>query len=101
MTCSSSERGDQAVDSRQIDEVHFARSVDARAPDMLLDCYPGKFATFCRSPVSRLKRVDLPEFGGPTSATVCRWRALTVCRDRRNQASCDRATVAIAHDSTS
>src|SRR6266545_1123841 len=29
---------------------------------------PGKFATFCRRPVSRLKRVDLPEFGGPTMA---------------------------------
>ena len=31
---------------------------------------PGKFATFWRSPVSRLNRVDLPEFGGPTIATI-------------------------------
>src|SRR5208283_963784 len=31
---------------------------------------PGKFATFWRSPVNRLKSVDLPEFGGPTIATV-------------------------------
>src|SRR5579863_1841231 len=31
---------------------------------------PGKFATFCRRPVSRLKRVDLPELGGPTMATM-------------------------------
>src|SRR3954452_5572709 len=30
---------------------------------------PGKFATFCRSPVRRLKRVVLPELGGPTRAT--------------------------------
>src|SRR5580704_6951756 len=33
---------------------------------------PGKFATFWRRPVSRLKRVDLPELGGPTIATMCR-----------------------------
>src|SRR6185369_15494125 len=32
---------------------------------------PGKFATFCRNPVSRLNSVDLPEFGGPTIATIC------------------------------
>src|ERR1039457_1164073 len=32
---------------------------------------PGKLATFCRRPVRRLKSVDLPEFGGPTSATTC------------------------------
>src|SRR5579871_2590469 len=32
---------------------------------------PGKFATFCRKPVSRLNSVDLPEFGGPTIATTC------------------------------
>src|SRR5579884_1126959 len=31
---------------------------------------PGKLATFCRRPVKRLKRVDLPEFGGPTIATT-------------------------------
>ena len=31
---------------------------------------PGKLATFWRSPVSRLKRVVLPELGGPTTATV-------------------------------
>src|SRR6185437_15202472 len=31
----------------------------------------GKLATFWRSPVNRLKRVDLPEFGGPTIATIC------------------------------
>ena len=31
---------------------------------------PGKLATFWRIPVSRLKSVVLPEFGGPTSATV-------------------------------
>src|SRR3569832_733999 len=31
---------------------------------------PGKFATFWRSPVRRLKRVVLPEFGGPMTATV-------------------------------
>ena len=31
---------------------------------------PGKFATFWRSPVRRLKSVVLPELGGPTSATV-------------------------------
>ncbi len=31
---------------------------------------PGKLATFWRSPVRRLKRVVLPELGGPTSATV-------------------------------
>src|SRR5277367_528856 len=31
---------------------------------------PGKFATFWRRPVRRLKRVDLPEFGGPISATA-------------------------------
>src|ERR1035437_10707596 len=30
---------------------------------------PGKLATFWRSPVRRLKRVVLPELGGPTSAT--------------------------------
>src|SRR5580700_583922 len=33
---------------------------------------PGKFATFWRSPVRRLKSVVLPEFGGPTSATAVR-----------------------------
>ena len=33
---------------------------------------PGKFATFWRRPVSRLNRVDLPELGGPTIATMCR-----------------------------
>src|SRR5512143_1335627 len=33
---------------------------------------PGKFATFWRRPVSRLNRVDLPELGGPTMATMCR-----------------------------
>src|ERR1700675_1898657 len=33
---------------------------------------PGKFATFWRRPVSRLNSVDLPEFGGPTIATICR-----------------------------
>jgi hypothetical protein len=33
---------------------------------------PGKFATFCRRPVSRLNSVDLPELGGPTTATTCR-----------------------------
>src|ERR1700722_12446782 len=32
---------------------------------------PGKFATFWRSPVSRLNSVDLPELGGPTMATTC------------------------------
>ena len=31
---------------------------------------PGKLATFWRMPVRRLKRVDFPEFGGPTIATV-------------------------------
>ena len=31
---------------------------------------PGKFATFCRSPVSLLKSVVLPELGGPITATV-------------------------------
>jgi hypothetical protein len=31
---------------------------------------PGKLATFWRRPVKRLKRVDLPEFGGPISTTV-------------------------------
>lgn len=33
---------------------------------------PGKLATFWRSPVRALKRVDLPALGGPTRATV-RW----------------------------
>src|SRR5271165_5338014 len=33
---------------------------------------PGKLATFCRNPVSRLNKVDFPEFGGPTMATICR-----------------------------
>src|SRR6476646_6133881 len=33
---------------------------------------PGKFATFWRRPVRRLKSVDLPELGGPTIATMCR-----------------------------
>src|SRR5580704_4925326 len=32
---------------------------------------PGKFATFCRSPVRRLNSVDFPEFGGPMIATTC------------------------------
>src|SRR5581483_7396028 len=31
---------------------------------------PGKLATFCRRPVNRLNSVDLPEFGGPTMATM-------------------------------
>src|SRR5581483_3420677 len=31
---------------------------------------PGKLASFCRIPVSRLNNVVLPEFGGPTSATA-------------------------------
>ena len=31
---------------------------------------PGKFATFWRSPVSRLKRVVFPELGGPIRATA-------------------------------
>src|SRR5262245_44328801 len=30
---------------------------------------PGKLATFWRKPVRRLKKVDLPQFGGPTMAT--------------------------------
>src|SRR5579875_980886 len=31
---------------------------------------PGKLATFWRRPVRRLNRVDLPELGGPTMATI-------------------------------
>src|SRR5258708_3933221 len=44
---------------------------------------PGKLATFWRKPVSLLKSVDFPEFGGPTIATtwgVADW-AWNGCRD--------------------
>src|SRR3954469_17510986 len=47
-------------------EANFAR------PMCCSTVTPGKLATFWRRPVNRLKRVDFPEFGGPTNATV--WR---------------------------
>src|SRR5436190_15690256 len=44
-------------------------------PERCSTVTPGKFATFWCRPVSRLKSVDLPELGGPTTATTA-WAEL-------------------------
>jgi hypothetical protein len=58
--------GNQAVDTRKVEEFDFPTVRKLGLPTVT----PGKFATFWRRPVRRLKSVDFPEFGGPTIATV-------------------------------
>src|SRR5712691_6536958 len=45
-------------------------------PERCSTVTPGKLATFCRSPVSRLNRVDFPELGGPMIAITAPGAAL-------------------------
>src|SRR5580704_9179324 len=55
----------------------ISRSLVVRARPMRCSTVtPGKFATFWRSPVRRLNKVDFPEFGGPMMATTCERVAL-------------------------
>ena len=62
--------GVETVNSREIDEGEVAAADAVEFAEVLLDGNPGVIGDFWRRPVRRLKRVDLPEFGGPTSATV-------------------------------
>jgi len=50
--------------------VRSSRPTPAMRPRRCSTVTPGKLATFWWRPVRRLKRVDLPEFGGPISTTV-------------------------------
>ena len=86
--------GIQAVDAGQIDHENFAAGSSFTLPMRCSTVTPGKFATFWRRPVSRLNRVDLPELGGPTIATMCRRVGIAGGGGRVR----DGATVAIAHN---
>src|SRR5579885_2856123 len=60
----------EAINSRQIDQCKITAINPAQLAVVLLYSDPGIVGDLCRSPVRRLNSVDLPEFGGPTSATV-------------------------------
>ena len=57
----------ERVDARQIGELDHRAAQQHRAV-VTSTVMPGQFATRADAPVSRLKNVDLPVFGAPTSA---------------------------------
>ena len=70
--CSSSDRAARLYKpGRSMSSASLPLSSLTR-PECCSTVTPGKLATFWRSPVSRLKSVDLPELGGPMIAiTAC------------------------------
>ena len=70
VTCSSSDRGARLYNPGRSMSSACLPCSSLTFPVRCSTVTPGKLATFWRRPVSRLKRVDLPELGGPMIATT-------------------------------